>query len=240
MKSFKYGIASLFIFFVFIGLKGQDCTTYFPAKPGAEVVMTNYDQKGKVTSTSQMKVLEVNQTAEGLQIKVESNIEVKEKGKKSKGEENSTLHSNLTFYCKGGEFYVDMKEFMSSMNLDQYEGMEFDISSKDMAIPSNPKQGDVLDDGSMTMIISNNGVKLVTITVDITNRKVGGYEKIQTPAGTFNCFKVTYNISSRFGFIKKIGSSSVWYTKGVGTVKSENYNKKGKLTDYSILTKLSR
>lgn len=232
-KTIFFLAVSLFIFKV----SGQDCTTYFPAKQGAEVVMTNYDHKGKVTSTSQMKVLEVNQIKDGLQIKVESNIVVEEK--KSQNEETPAMHSNLTFYCKGGEFYVDMKEFMSSLKLDQYEGMDIDISSKDMAIPSNPKVGETLGDGNLTMVVTNNGVKLVTIIVDITNRKVAAQEKIETPAGTFDCFKVTYDISTRFGFINKVGSASVWYAKGVGTVKAENYNKKGKLTDYQLLTKLS-
>ncbi|NOY38074.1 MAG: DUF3108 domain-containing protein [Chlorobi bacterium] len=234
----KYFIGLLLVLVSMPALKAQDCTTYFPARTGAEVVMTNYDQKGKVTSTSQMKVLEVNQTAEGLQIKVESNIDINEKDKKSKDEENPDLHSKLTFYCKDGEFYIDMKEFMSNLSLQQYEGMEFDVSSKDMAIPSHPKVGQTLDDGSLTMVISNNGVKLITITVDITNRKVAAKEKVETPAGTFDCFKVTYDIHSRFGFVKTVGSASVWYAKGIGTVKSENFNKKGKLTDYSLLTRL--
>lgn len=220
-------------------LHAQDCTTYFPAKKGAEVEMTSYDKKGKVTGISLMKVLDVNQTSEGMQIKVESTTEAVAEGKEKGSDENMKVSSKLTFYCKGGEFYVDMKEFMSSLKLDQYEGMDIDISSKDMAIPSHPKVGETLDDGNLTMVVTNNGVKLVTIIVDITNRKVEAKEKVETPAGSFDCFKVSYDISTRFGFIKKIGSASVWYAKGVGTVKSEDYDKKGKLTGYSLLTKLS-
>jgi hypothetical protein len=235
----KYIVGLLMVFVFAHVLQAQDCTTYFPAKKGAMEEMTNYDKKGTVTSTSQVKVLEINDTPDGLQIKVESDIVIEGNDKDKKEEEPTSLHSNYTFYCKGGEFYLDMKEYMSNLNLEQYEGMDFDISTKDMAIPSHPEVGQNLDDGNLTMVVTNNGVKLMTVIVDITNRKVAAKEKVETPAGTFDCIKVTYDVSSKFGFIKKLGSAAVWYAKGIGTVKSENYNKKGKMTDYSLLTKLS-
>ena len=36
------------------------------------------------------------------------------------------------------------------------------------------------------------------------------------------------------------GSSKEWYAEGVGVVRSESYNKNGKLTGYSELTKFEK
>ena len=38
--------------------------------------------------------------------------------------------------------------------------------------------------------------------------------------------------------VKIEGSSTEWYSEGIGMVRSESFNAKGKLTGYSVLTKL--
>jgi hypothetical protein len=37
--------------------------------------------------------------------------------------------------------------------------------------------------------------------------------------------------------IKRLGSSKQWFAEGIGMVKSEEYNKKGKFIGKSVLTK---
>ena len=60
-----------------------------------------------------------------------------------------------------------------------------------------------------------------------------------TAAGTFDCHKVTYDFDVKFGFVKAKGSGVEWYDKDKVLVKSESYNKKGKLTGYTELTKIN-
>lgn len=77
----------------------------------------------------------------------------------------------------------------------------------------------------------------MTITVNIINRKVEGTEEITTPAGTFSCVKISYDVVVKS--IMKISSKVIdWYAKDVGVVRSENYRSNGKLTGYSIMTDL--
>ena len=239
MKSLKYIIGSLVMVLSVQFLNAQDCSTYFPTKKGASLETQSFDKKGKLSGISRFKVLETKNTPDGLRIKANSEIYVPDENNEVSESDTALFNSDLVFYCKNGEFYIDMKEFLNSLHLDQYKSMDMEMTSKDMALPANPKPGDVLGDGSLIVVIRNNGIKLVTITLDITNRKVDALEKMTVPAGTFDCVKISYDIHSKIGFIKSTGKTTIWYAKGIGAVKTENYNKKGKLTDYSELTKIN-
>ena len=88
------------------------------------------------------------------------------------------------------------------------------------------------------MTINTGAPVSVNMTVTTQNRKVEAEEKITTPAGTFDCLKITYDMVSKIGFVKVQGSSVEWYSPGTGTIRSESYNKRGKLTGYSVLEEI--
>ena len=76
---------------------------------------------------------------------------------------------------------------------------------------------------------------MMTFKIDITERKVIGEETLNTPAGSFNCFKISQKIVMKT-VLKMEMNSIEWYSKEVGMVKSETYNKKNKLKSYTLLT----
>ena len=80
----------------------------------------------------------------------------------------------------------------------------------------------------------------MTMTIKILNRKVESKESITTPAGTFSCFKITYDMESStkiMGMNTNVKLSSIDYlAEGIGVVKTESYDKKGELSGYSLLT----
>lgn len=205
---------------------------YFPDKIGSEIETTAYDKKGKITSISRFKILDLNQTERGLEIRAASEIEIPD-------EKDAVISkSEVVFYCKDGKFYIDMEQYLKDLNMEAYESMDISIESQDMELPANPKAGDVLGNGNLTVVVRNNNIKLVTMTIEIVNRVVELIEEVTTPAGTFECFKLNYDIKSRIGFIKRNYKNSVWYAKGVGAVKTETFDKKGKLDATTLLTKL--
>lgn len=204
---------------------------YFPDKIGSEIETTAYDKKGKITSISRFKILDLNQTERGLEIRAASEIEIPD-------EKDAVISkSEVVFYCKDGKFYIDMEQYLKDLNMEAYESMDISIESQDMELPANPKAGDVLGNGNLTVVVRNNNIKLVTMTIEIVNRVVELIEEVTTPAGTFECFKLNYDIKSRIGFIKRNYKNSVWYAKGVGAVKTETFDKKGKLDATTLLTK---
>jgi hypothetical protein len=223
-KVFTFTLISLF-FLSAVKLKAQDCTYYFPQKQGAEIEMKSYSDKDKVTSTSKSKVLEVT----GGSIKVANEI-LDDKGK-------SVAKSEYTVTCKNGEFVMDMSSYLKGVNMDAYKDMDVKVETEDLHMPASLKAGDVLDDGEMTVKVTNQGFPMMNMKVKIYNRKVEKMESITTPAGTFECAKITYDIDSKVVFAMSLKGVE-WISKNVGVVRSESYNSKGKLQGYTLLTGL--
>ena len=82
----------------------------------------------------------------------------------------------------------------------------------------------------------------MTMNISITNRKIVGKESVTTPAGTFECDKITSDLTVEtkmaIGFTLSF-STVEWLAPKVAVVKSESY-KKGKLQGYSLLAKIGR
>ena len=208
------------LFFLFPVIKAQDCVSYFPTQKGKVLKYQYYDAKHKPTTKMYYDVKDVQKTSDGEKITIEQWFET------SEGDVVDTFL--LNYYCKGGEFYIDMKSSVLGI-LGKYEGMDLEVSSHDLALPAKMKVGDVLPDGEITVVVRNNGIKMVTITSAVHNRKVEAKEQVTTPAGTFDCVKVSFDTDGKVGFVKTHAKGVVWYAKDIGTVRSESYNKKGKL-----------
>ncbi|MCK5105190.1 MAG: hypothetical protein KAR17_20345, partial [Cyclobacteriaceae bacterium] len=143
-------------------------------------------------------------------------------------------------YCKNGKFEFDMAFKMNGEALQAYEDMDINVDATEFQIPSmDTAPGTLLKDGSLVVDVASNSVHMFKMTVLITDRKVEAREEIKTPAGDFDCLKLSQKISTKM--IIGIEASSIeWYSEGVGMVRSESYNKKGKLNGYSELTKFEK
>jgi len=80
---------------------------------------------------------------------------------------------------------------------------------------------------------------MMNMTISITNRKVEAVENVTTPAGTFECYKISYDIATKMMINVKMKGTE-WYAKNVGLVKSESYNNDGKLMGSNLLTGLTK
>ena len=57
--------------------------------------------------------------------------------------------------------------------------------------------------------------------------------------GTFSCFKITQTVEADYPLIGKQHFTSItWIGKGMGVIKTEAYDKKGKLQSRMLLTEL--
>lgn len=114
--------------------------------------------------------------------------------------------------------------------------MEMKFSGTDLEFPSALVPGTNLPDGTFTMEAFMNGIKMITLNVTITNRKVLSKESITVPAGTFECYKISYDSELKAGFAKKSYTYVTWFAPEVGAVKSEYYSVKGSLEGHSEMT----
>ena len=135
--------------------------------------------------------------------------------------------------CVDGDVKVDMSKMIDPNMMSAYEDMEIDVVADDMSIPKNASPGDELNDGSVTVTVDTGTPIKVTVTVTLSNRKVESKETVVTPAGTFDCLKITYDILSQVGFMKVRSSAAEYYNKNHGVIKSESFNKRGKSIGYS-------
>jgi len=84
-----------------------------------------------------------------------------------------------------------------------------------------------------------NNYLTIGIVTNVLKTILYAEENIETPAGTYNCLKITYNIRSQYGFLSDNRSVVDWHNKELGTVRSESFNKKGKLIGYSVLQEIN-
>ena len=207
------------------------CNPYFLMKQGASWEMTSYNAKDKPQGKTKHEVIAFSETSNGF----ESTLKMTAFDKK--GEES--FASELGISCADQVMEFDMRQFMASESMKSFESMNMEITGDNLEYPSSLSVGDELKPGKMTIQIAGSSTMPMSMnfTIEIVNRKVEGREKITTPAGTFDCYKISSTIKTKT--IMKVEIKSVeWVSEGRGVVKTESYNKNGKMMGYSLLTKL--
>lgn len=200
----------------------QSCNSFFPTAKGTVMEYINYD-KGVKTSATLNEITDVQIQGETTLITISSVTQAAEKGK----DEEVTIEHDYTYECSGDVIKIDMKSFL---DLSQYKDMEMSVNANNLGYPAQLSVGQTLENANVIAVISNAGMKIATLSVDITERKVVAQESITVKGGTFECYKITQNTNSKFGMIKVAGTSAEWVSQGIGVVKSESYNKKGAVT----------
>jgi hypothetical protein len=223
----KLFFTTLLVMFIgIVSIKAQDCTYYFPVKVGSSMETKSYNDKDKLTGSAKSKVIShtgntVKYTSEAFDSK-----------------DKSISKGDFEVRCENNEAIVDMSSYLKGFNKDAFKGMDVKVDSKAMSIPANLKVGQKLNDGEVTMKISNQGVDVMTISTKIYNRKVEALEDITAPAGKFKCAKITYDIESKSMMLIKTKGIE-WISAKVGVVRNESYDQNGKLTGYSVLSSFS-
>lgn len=212
-------------------ISAQDCASYIPNKEGAVFENTTFDKKNKPTGKSQSKIVSIKSDGAKKIFSVNSTSK--------QGEQSVTMDYDMV--CENGAFSVNMKNLYGNQLSGQYEGMKTDITADNLIYPAALSAGQSLPDASIKIVATIEGMPgamgRMTVTMDIKNRKVITKESVTTPAGTFDCYKIEYDIIS-----KTVASVTIhaceWVSESVGTVKSENYDKKGQVESYTLLTLL--
>lgn len=207
----------------------NDCNMYYPLKEGATFQMTSYDKKDKTSAVLDYKVLKITNTSAGKVGTIQGSV------KDEKGKMLAELEYDVI--CKGNKLSVDYKSMLSPQMMEQFKDMEYEITGTNLDWPNDLSVGMALPDGNMTMKIGMAGMNM-TMTIDQKNRKVIGKEKMTTPAGTFDCYVVTFDTAVKMG-INQTTSSKQWISEGVGMVKQED-TQKGKIINTTILTAISK
>jgi hypothetical protein len=144
----------------------------------------------------------------------------------------------ITVHKKGDKLYIDMGNFINKAMFQRNGEIpaEVQITGNNMEIPSNPNQGDALPDANIEMSMKMGFINM-KMSAQISNRKVESIEDITVKAGTFKSYKFTSDVNATAMGIKVKTNAKEWYVKGIGIVKTENYDN-GKLQSYTELVEI--
>ncbi len=205
------------------------CNNFFPIKNGTEWTFENYNAKGKPTGKNHQKVTAFIPSSTGFTATINS-IMYNEKGKElSKGD--------LGVSCENGVITMDMRKFIPEEQYKAFGATEVKVESENLQFPAKLSAGQVLPDGEITITAVGSQIPM-TMDVTIRERTVEAKESITTPAGTFECYKIKskMHIKNQVGITMNFDFSAIeWLAPNGGMIKSESYNKNGKLVGSTIL-----
>ena len=208
-----------------------DCKPYLPINKGATWEITNYTAKGKEAGKIDYELIDKIENGNNITFTVKT-ITFDKKGEQ-------IYESRFEAKCIDGKFDFDMAFKMDGGALQAYENMDVKVDASKLEIPDlDTAPGTHLADGSLVVNIETGTIGMFKMTVLITDRVLEGRETVATSAGIFDCIVLSQKVSTKM-MIKVQGSSKEWYAENIGIVRSESYNKKGKLMGYSVLTKLN-
>jgi hypothetical protein len=210
-------------------ISAQDCGYYSMSK-GMVFGYQNLDAKGKVTGTQRTTCLDISTLGAATLYKI--------KGEFTDSKDNLSTRE-YEMRCEDGNFYVDMQSLVDPKSMEAFKDMEVSVDANALMYPSVLIAGQTLPDASITISAATGGVNLMNLVINISNRKVVGSESVTVPAGTFDCYKITYDVETKMMF-KIVSSVTEYVNMGVGSVKSETFDKKGKLAASTVLVELSK
>ena len=213
-------------------IQAQDCMG-MNFKKGMQFEMSTFNAKDKPTGKVSYDVKDVRKEGSSTIMDMSAQFE-DEKGKQRPP-------YVVTYTCTGNELIADLSGMMQSMPSNMKD-MELKMKMNKLVYPSTLSVGQKLSDGQIEAEMITNGTTMSTMTLLMANRQVEGKESITTPAGTFDTYKITsdMNMENRvMGIPIRNTMRVVSYRANnqILDVKSENYNKSGKLMGYTLLTK---
>ncbi len=227
----KTGLLLIFVIaFVQLGF-AQDCTSFFPQEEGTELLLKSYNKRDKLESIVRQTL--VAKKSEGGAMAYEVHQET------SDDKDELLMENDYVFRCEDGRFIIDMKTVMPDEQLQAYEGMEMDIETESIDIPANAAPGEELKDGYISIKVQTGSPVTINMKVSIENRKIEAVEKVTTPAGTFECLKISQKLISDVEFVSVSTNNVIWYAENIGTVRSETYKDNGKLIGYQVLEEVN-
>ena len=226
-------ISALFFMGFVVYLSAQDCSqSFYALKQGVHIQYTFYSDKGEAKTITDQTIQSVSTTSTGgIEATISQNMS------NTKGKTYLT-NSVSKVVCEGGAIKMNISDMSIGESLSKFKDMDITVSGDGVQIPSTMEVGQTLPDGLTEIKVGMKGMNLMSMNFKISNRKVEGKESKTTAAGTYDCYKISYDMD-----VKAMGKRNFhvvqWLAKGVGMVRSENY-KDNKLDNYMELTKLDK
>ncbi|TPN85380.1 TapB family protein [Aquimarina algicola] len=208
----------------------DNCSKFYATREGQKLTIHQYDKRERLEIIAKYKVKEIENSGDQNIITIDMDL--------TDGRNNDhIISSSFKARCSGNTTRLDPESFIAPGILGQYDGMQYSITGDDISIPNDLDINQELPNASVHMSV-NGGIMNINTTIAMSDRKVIAKEEITTPAGTFDCYVITYTNTVTMG-IRKTFQSTQWISEGVGMVKEETRKPNGRLVTRSILHQIN-
>lgn len=195
----------------------QNCKDYFLLQNNKTVEMSMYNKKGKLSGRQVYSVSNVSNSGSVTTADINTTM-LDEKDK-------TIATGKSSIKCTGGVMLMNMKMMLPQQQQQESPVTSADVSAESVFLeyPTKMNVGDDLKGGDFSMDIDVSGIKS-HVTMVINDRKVEAKEKITTPAGSWDCFKITYTgkMTIKMGIsIPRKMAGTEWFAPGFGIVKTQ-------------------
>lgn len=187
---------------------------FFLHKEGVKLIYADKDKKGKINSYSETTATKVTGDVDNCTVTYSMMVMDKKKTPILK------QPMTQTFEVKNGTVTYDPKSLVGQV----MEGMQITVTGTLFQLPSNVKVGDTFGDYTITMNLA--GIKTNT---EVTDVKAVAEETLDVNGTSIDCVVIENTTVSKVIGIKQTAVQKIWYGHGIGPVKTNMYNKKGKL-----------
>lgn len=195
----------------------QDCSNYYYLQPNKTVELSLYDKKGEMTGRLVYSISDVKNSGGFTTAMVQSEMFDKKGRTLAKG--------SSVMKCNGGVMMINMKMNIPTPQTEQFSQTNAITEDFFIEYPVDMSKGDQLREGILNMELDNNGMKQ-SVSMRIFDRQVEAKEKVSTPAGTWDCYRISYK-SKMSVRMMGIGvpismEGNEWYAPGFGVVKTSS------------------
>ena len=195
-----------------LGMSAQE--PFFLHKECVKLTYADKDKKGKINSYTETTATKVTGDADNCTVTYSMMVMDNKK--------NPVLKQPMTqtFEVKNGTVTYDPKSLVGQI----MEGMQVTVTGTPFQLPSNVKVGDTFGDYTITLNLA--GIKTNT---EVTGVKAVAEETLDVNGTSIDCVVIENTTVSKVIGIKQTAIQKIWYGHGIGPVKTNMYNKKGKL-----------
>ena len=212
---------------------------YFCTTPGSELHYVNYDEAGQSVSDETITVTNVIRESNTVRATYLDKIVTT----KAKNNTSYTLfnwnYDGTNTTCTEDLMYgpyiasdSDPDKYGEAARLKLLEERKFK-GDNSFTLKKGAKAGETMPDIHYQLIRN-----MLKNDVNISGAAYMGNETISTTAGKFNCVKISYLQRTKIVLKTTTLRITEWYAEGVGLVKSEAYDTKGKLDSKTLLVKI--
>ena len=220
-----------------------ECARPFGLGAGQRLEYQLLDSRGKLTGVLRYQVVSLSSEIKGQTKKPYTITTLRLKSGLYDAASHVQQQQDLVIVCKHDTTYTDGLAEINYNGLKSFDNRRFAYQSKPLAWPNQPTTGTALPEGGVVVQVSSPSVAITKVKTTLKSRKVGsGLVMVAVPAGSFNCYTVESQrelaTAARADLVlQSTGRQVDYYAPAVGIVKTEYYDKGGKLQQTRVLAR---